>query len=208
MGRADHPAKNGAGDKPALASLADRLGRDAERPHGAAKVPSKGSPFDHGHYDMRIARDGTWYYRGSVIARKPLVKLFASVLHRDAGGQYWLKTPVEQGRIDVDDVPFIAVEVTRDAAEGQATQSQLMFRTNLDDQVRADAAHPIRIVTDPETGAPAPYIMVRDGLEALMTRAVFYELVEMAVPGQGETAGQMGVWSGDEFFSLGAIEDL
>ena len=158
-----------------------------------------------GDVDIRIARDGTWFYHGSPIGRKPLVKLFASVLRRDADGAYWLITPAEQCRIRVDDAPFTAVEMS---VEGEGHNRLLTFRTNVDENVNAGPDHPIRVVTDPATGEPSPYIYVRDGLEALIVRSVFYDLVELGVeesqPGGGRT---LGVWSGGMFFALGEIGD-
>src|SRR5215510_380036 len=129
-----------------------------------------------GEIDIRIGRDGTWFYHGSPIGRKPLVKLFASVLRRE-GDDYWLVTPAERGRINVDDVPFTAVEVN---ATGSGRSQSLIFRTNLDDDVTADARHPIRVASVPDSGEPRPYILVRDHLEARILRPVFYELVELA----------------------------
>ena len=149
---------------------------------------------------MRIARDGTWHYRGSPINRKPLVKLFSSVLRRETDGSYWLVTPVERGRISVEDAPFTAVELD---AHGRGREQVLSFRTNLDEQVEAGAEHPIRIELDPDSGEPRPYIMVRDGLEALLLRQVFYQLVELAVPSD-DREEVMGVWSKGRFFPLGA----
>ena len=103
---------------------------------------------------MRIARDGAWFYRGSPIGRLPLVKLFASVLRREADGSYWLVTPAERGRIEVEDVPFLAVELT---VAGEGRGQQLIFRTNLDDIVTAGPDHPLRVETA-ASGEPAPYI--------------------------------------------------
>jgi uncharacterized protein len=156
-------------------------------------------PVDHGDLEMRIARDGTWHYRGSPIGRLPLVKLFASVLRRDADGSYWLVTPAERGRIAVEDVPFLAVELT---IVGHGRSQELIFRTNLDDNVTAGPDHPLRVETA-ANGQPAPYVMVRDGLEARLTRAVFYELVERADEERVGDAGKFGVWSGGVFFRLG-----
>ncbi len=148
---------------------------------------------------MRIARDGTWFYCGSAINRMPLVKLFASVLRREPDGSYWLVTPAERGRITVEDAPFIAVALER---EGEGHDQRLIFRSNLDEIVTAGPAHPLRVETAAD-GTPAPYILVRRGLEARLARPVFYELVEL---GQEELiAGerQFGVWSGGMFFRLG-----
>ena len=156
-----------------------------------------------GDFGIRIARDGTWFYQGSPIGRKPLVKLFASVLTRDEAGDYWLETPVERGRIEVDDAPFTAVEVT---ASGSGEDMELTFRTNLDDEVVAGADHPIRVEEELATREPSPYVLVRDELDALIARPVFYELVEMAA--EREDAGELvlGIWSRGEFFRLGAPE--
>lgn len=162
-----------------------------------------GKPQLCGDIDIRIARDGTWFYHGSPIGRKPLVKLFASVLRRDADGAYWLITPAEQCRIRVDDAPFTAVEMS---VHGEGHNRLLTFRTNVDENVNAGADHPIRVVTDAATGEPAPYIYVRDGLEALIVRSVFYDLVELGVEElHGDGGRTFGVWSDGVFFALGDI---
>lgn len=163
---------------------------------------SERTPIDCGHFDMRITRDGTWHYRGSPIHRKPLVTLFSSVLKRDTDGQFWLETPVERGRIDVDDAPFIAVEMD---AGGSGRDQELIFRTNIDETVTAGPDHPIRVAFDESTGEPSPYVLVRDRLEALMTRSVFYALAELAE--EHPETGLPGVWSGGVFFPL-ADEEL
>jgi hypothetical protein len=155
-----------------------------------------------GDFDIRIGADGTWYYRNSPIGRLPLVKLFASVLRREADGGYWLVTPVERGLIVVDDAPFTAVEVDVD---GRGEQQRLEFRTNLDERVTADADHPIRIETDRATGEPRPYVLVRDGLEARILRPVYYQLVELGEFRQTESGETFGVWSGGQFFTLGEM---
>ena len=152
--------------------------------------------------DMRIARDGTWFYHGSPIGRKPLVKLFASVLSCDEEGAFWLTTPVEKGRVEVDDAPFLAVELS---VVGEGRDQTLAFRTTLDDTVTADDDHPLRVALDPATGEPSPYVLVRGRLEALISRSVFYELVERGVERvvAGETL--FGVWSAGRFFPLGRL---
>jgi hypothetical protein len=155
-----------------------------------------------GEIDIRIGRDGTWFYHGSPIGRKPLVKLFASVLRRE-GDDYWLVTPVERGRIKVDEVPFTAVEVN---AAGAGPSQILTFRTNLDDEVSADAEHPIRVAYAPDSGEPRPYIMVRDRLEARILRPVFYELVELAQMHRIGDDEVYGVWSREQFFQLGRCD--
>jgi hypothetical protein len=156
-------------------------------------------PINRGDLGMRIARDGTWFYRGSPIGRLPLVKLFASVLRREADGRYWLVTPAERGRVEVEDVPFLAVALT---VEGDGREQRLIFRTNLDDIVTAGPDHPLRVETA-ASGEPAPYILVRDNLEARIGRPVFYDLVELGMEERVEETAQFGVWSGGEFFRLG-----
>ena len=158
---------------------------------------------NHGNLDMRIARDGTWFYRGSPITRPRLVKLFASVLRRDDDGGYSLVTPVERGRVAVEDAPFLAVELT---SEGSGPGRQLSFRTNLDEIVAAGPEHPLRVETA-ANGEPAPYILVRPGLEARINRPVFYELVDIADAERGAAGGPFGIWSGGMFFDLGDPED-
>jgi len=159
----------------------------------------KRPPIDRGDIEMRIARDGTWFYLGSPIGRLSLVKLFASVLRREADGRYWLVTPAERGRIEVEDVPFLAVAVT---VEGEGRDQRLIFRTNLDEFVTAGPDNPLRVETA-ASGEPSPYILVRDELEARLARPVFYELVELGTEEPiGETT-QFGVWSKGVFFRLG-----
>src|SRR5580658_2026948 len=182
-----------------------RLDRGAAMPNAERVEHGKHprQPIDCGHFDIRIARDGTWYYRDSPIARMPLVRLFSTVLRRDPDGTFWLVTPVERGRITVEDAPFVALGLT---VEGEGRSQSLIFRTNIDDTVAADGAHPLRVVNHPETGEPNPYILVRDGLEARVSRSVFYELVAL---GREERVGEetlYGVWSKGEFFPLGRLD--
>ncbi|HMB76533.1 MAG TPA: DUF1285 domain-containing protein [Kiloniellaceae bacterium] len=151
-------------------------------------------------FPIRIAQDGTWFHEGRPIRRLPLVKLFSTVLRRDSAGAFWLQTPVEKGQIEVEDAPFTAVDVT---VEGSGKSQVLRFQTNLDDWVACDAAHPLRVEAG-EEGAPRPYILVRDRLEALILRPVFYRLAELAVAGDGDRDGTLGVWSRDSFFALEA----
>lgn len=175
---------------------------------GSATPPLPGTterrgPEPCGDLDMRIARDGTWFYHGSPIGRKPLVKLFASVLSRDEDGAYWLITPAEKGRIEVEDAPFLAVEVD---AVGTGRAQSLRVRTNLDDEVTVDADHPIRVSHRAGTGEPSPYVLVRDRLEALIARPVFYQLVELGVEEVIDGDRLYGVWSEGCFFQLGKTQ--
>ncbi|WP_447592700.1 DUF1285 domain-containing protein [Aquipseudomonas campi] len=174
-----------------------------------AQIPKgeqKGLPPVHlwnpdfcGDIDMRIARDGTWYYLGTPIGRKPMVKLFSTIIRRD-GDDYFLVTPVEKVGITVDDAPFVAVTLE---VEGEGEQQVLRFTTQVDDQVEAGAEHPLRIELDPQTEEPAPYVHVRSNLEALIHRNVFYQLVDLAVPREIDGATWLGVWSAGEFFPIG-----
>lgn len=181
-------------------------------PGGAAAVDFTNDTRPDENYEMRIARDGTWFYHGSPIGRIALAKLFSTVLRRDAAGDYWLVTPAERGRITVEDAPFVAVELK---ADGTGEDQTLSFRTNLDEWATAGPDHPIRIGADSApggtlpggtlSGAPVPYILVRNGLEARVGRAVFYELVELAVERQTPQGIELGVWSERTFFPLGPI---
>lgn len=176
-------------------------------PPASAGVPSKRTARMCGDFEIRIDRRGTWHYRNSPIGRKELVCLFASVLTREADGSYWLVTPVERGRIEVEDAPFLAVEMWwRDCDCGTARPRQcLSFRTNLDEIIPADAEHPIRVRLDPATREPHPYILVRPGLEAKLTRAVFYELVALAQPEVVAGRTLLGVWSEGVFFPIDEV---
>lgn len=172
-------------------------------PHADAALRMRQPEPLCGDFDIRIARDGSWLYRGSPIGRKELVKLFASVLRRDPAGDYWLVTPVERGRIRVDDAPFTAVELT---VEGEGREQSLIFRTNIDEIVTADRDHPIRVSYHGAAGEPAPYVLARPGLEALIVRPVYYQLVELGVEGVSGGESLFGVWSGGAFFPLGKLE--
>lgn len=154
-------------------------------------------------FDIRIARDGTWFHEGDPIRRIELVKLFATVLRRDDAGDFWLVTPVERGRIVVEDAPFVAVEMS---TSGEGDQQVLSFRTNLDEWVEAGPDHPIWVVHHPESGEPAPYIAIRNGLEARISRSVYYEMVDRAVvSGEDDGEAEVGVWSNQVFFTLGKL---
>ncbi len=163
------------------------------------------APVLCGDIDIRIGRDGTWYYHGSPIGRKELVRLFASVLSRDSGGDFWLITPAEKCRIVVEDAPFVAVELSR---RGEGRDQVLILRSNVDDTVTVDADHPIRVETDPETGEPSPYVLVRDRLEARISRGVFYELVDLGRTEEAAGESVYGVWSSGDFFPLSSSVPL
>jgi hypothetical protein len=163
-------------------------------------------PVECGDLPFVIRRDGSWMYRGTPINRKELVCLFASVLRREADGSWWLQTPAERGRIEVEDAPFVAVELDW---TGDGRHQVLSFRTNIDQVVTAGPEHPIRISHDILTCEPTPYILVRPGaaphlgVEARINRATYYELVALAVPRWIGGRRVLGVWSQGKFFSLG-----
>lgn len=161
-----------------------------------------------GDLDMRIDRNGVWHYHGSPIGRKELVRLFSTVLRRDEAGDYWLITPAEAGRIEVEDVPFLAVELS---LQGSGADQVISFRTNVDNHVTVDSDHPIRVDFDPETGDPTPYVVLDGGLEARISRSVYYELValgqeEKGRDEKGHGENSFGVWSAGNFFALGKLE--
>jgi hypothetical protein len=166
----------------------------------AAIARGERAPSD---FSMRIDRDGTWRYQGSPIARLPLVKLLAGVLHRDQEGGYWLVTPFEQGRVEVEDAPFVAVELR---AVGEGREQRLELRTNLDEWVTLGPDHPLRLEAGPDGAAAVPYVRVRGGLDARVARSVFYHLVELAEPAPDADNGAVGVWSAGRFFPLGSVD--
>lgn len=157
-----------------------------------------------GDLDMRIARDGTWYYLGTPIGRPALVRLFSSILKRE-GDRYYLVTPVEKVGIVVDDAPFVAVDFT---VEGAGHEQLVTFETHVGDLVTVDPAHPIRVEHDPETGEPAPYVLVRSGLEALIDRKSFYRLVDLGCEHVVDSVPRFGVWSGGAFFPIGEAGEI
>ena len=152
------------------------------------------NPPHCGDIDMRIARDGTWFYMGTPIGRVELVRLFSTILRRD-GDDYVLVTPVEKVGITVDDAPFVAVDFNR---HGDA----LAFETNVGDRVVAGPDHPIRVVRDPETGEPSPYVLVRANLEALIDRKSFYRLVDIGECAEHDGVDWFGVRSNGVFFPI------
>ncbi|GHF54348.1 DUF1285 domain-containing protein [Seohaeicola zhoushanensis] len=165
------------------------------------KTKSRGLPPVHlwnpdfcGDLDMRIARDGTWFYLGTPIGRPELVRLFSTILKKEEG-KYYLVTPVEKVGITVDDAPFVAVDFER---EGSGREQVLTFTTNVGDTAVAGPDHPIRVERDAETGEPSPYVLVRAELEALIDRKSFYRLVEIGAHHEG----WFGLWSSGAFFPV------
>ena len=160
-----------AGDAGGLEALISRAARAGK---GPAPV-ERWNPDFCGDLDMEIRRDGTWFYMGTPIGRMPLVQLFSSVLRKDADGKTYLVTPVERVGIRVEDAPFVVVEMN---VSGAGDDQVITFRTNVGDLVEAGPDHPLRFVDEPETGGLKPYVLVRGRLEALIARAVMYELVD------------------------------
>jgi uncharacterized protein len=155
------------------------------------------NPPDCGDIDMRIAADGTWFYRGSPIGRLPLVRLFSSILRKD-GDRHVLVTPVEKVGIIVDDAPFLAVEMQ---VEGQEGDRRLTFRTNVEDVVTVDREHPLRFERGAADGLK-PYLRVRGDLWALVKRSLFYDLVDLGAIESGRDGSWFGVRSGGVFFRM------
>lgn len=154
--------------------------------------------------DMQIKRDGTWFYQGTPIGRPALVRLFSTILKRE-GDRYYLVTPVEKVGITVDDAPFVAVDFT---VTGTGKAQVLTFATNVGDSAEAGPDHPIRVTRDPETGEPAPYVLVRRNLEALIDRKSFYRLVDLGQHADVNGQDWFGLWSGGVFFPMIPSEDL
>lgn len=187
------------------ASKARPHGADAA-PHGAlaALVRAAGDgvgprPVDQwdppycGDIGMKLRADGTWLYQSSPIGRAALVRLFASILRKDADGETYLVTPVEKVRVEVEDAPFLAVDM---AVEGVGAAQSLTFRTNVDDVVTAGPEHPLRFAIEAGSGGLKPYVLVRGRLEARVNRAVYADLVELATARDGT----LGLWSGGAWF--------
>jgi uncharacterized protein len=147
--------------------------------------------------EMRIDRQGVWHHAGRPIGRPELVRLFARILHQAADGTYWLVTPAEQGRILVEDVPFLAVELAVTVEQGE---QRLKLRTNVDEWILLSAARPLRSGHGPQ--GTVPYLLVRPGIEARLVQSVYYELAELAVP-DAHDPSRLGVWSAGTFFALG-----
>jgi hypothetical protein len=160
---------------------------------------------------MRIAGDGTWFYQKTPIGRAALVKLFASVLKRE-GERYFLVTPVEKCGITVDEAPFLAVELAVDGPAAAAAQTSggrlLRFRTNVDDWVTAGPDHPLRFEPEPATGGLKPFLHVRRDLWAKVTRALFYDLVELGEERDIDGARMFGVASGAAFFAMAPADSI
>jgi hypothetical protein len=185
----------------ALARLTEALGSDARR-KGPLPVERWNPPYC-GAIDMRIAADGSWHYMGSPINRPALVKLFSTVLRKDPE-RYVLVTPVERVGIEVEDAPFLAVEM---AMEGEGEERQIAFRTNVDDLVQAGPDHPLRFEQDVHGGLK-PYVKVRGDLWALVTRALTLDLVALGEERDVDGAKLFGIAVKGAFFPMAPAAEL
>lgn len=188
-------------DDPTLGRLSAALGNLPKR--GLPPVESW-HPAHCGTIDMRIAADGRWFHEGTPIRRPALVKLFSTILRREPDGSTVLVTPAERMTITVDDAPFVAVEM---AVEGEGEGRRIAFRTNVDDLVPLDGAHPIRFEQDGEGGLK-PYVKVRGGLWALLTRALTYDLVDLAEEREIDGRAWLGLAGGGGFHPIAPAADL
>lgn len=158
-----------------------------------------------GDIDMRIGADGVWYYMNSPIGRKELVRLFSTILRRDDDGVYYLVTPVEKCSVEVDDAPFLAVRMN---VSGNGDDQMINFETSVDDEVRVDKDHPLRFETEKGTDGLKPYVLVRDRLEALVSRALFYDLVNLGEVQSHEGEDWFGVMSGGVFWPMALANEI
>ncbi|MCV2882319.1 DUF1285 domain-containing protein [Actibacterium sp. XHP0104] len=181
--------------KPTVEDLATAAKAAAGK--GVPPVHLWNPPF-HGDIDMRIARDGTWFYQGTTINRHGLVKLFSSILRKD-GENYFLVTPVEKVGITVDDAPFVVQDFE---VAGAGNGQKLTFFTHVGDMAVAGPDHPIRVARDPVTGEPSPYVTIRANLEALIDRKSFYRLVELGEHHDVDGDSWFGLWSSGHFYPL------
>jgi uncharacterized protein len=201
MAPPDHKRESAGGPSAESLAAAARAGKGKRK--GPPPVHLWDPPFC-GDLDIRIARDGTWHYLGTPIGRRPLVKLFASILKRE-GDSHFLVTPVEKVGITVEDAPFVAVDFR---VRGEGRDQVLTFVTNVDDEVEAGPENPLRLSVDEATGEPAPYVHVRRGLEALVDRKSFYRLIERGVEHEVDGVRQFGVWSAGAFFPFVPAAEL
>lgn len=199
-------------EKPILLTGLDALRADPKSPHGGPPLHKWDPPFT-GDLDMVIAADGSWFHEGEKIERQGLVRLFGTILRKEADGHHYLVTPAEKMRIRVEDAPFLGVriDVAHKPHAGSAAQAdepeaganqRVTVLTNHDDSVLISQAHPLRVALDPETEEPAPYVGIRYGLEAKLTRAAFYDLVDQSVVKDVDGAPWHGVWSDQDFFPI------
>jgi len=193
---------------PDAAGLAALISRAAEQSGGKSRgLPpvEKWNPPFCGDLDMEIRTDGTWFYMGTPIGRAPLVRLFSTVLRKDDDGRTYLVTPVEKVGIRVGDAPFVAVEMQAGERDGAPL---ITFRTNVGDVVEVDAVHPLRFEIVGEERQLKPYVLVRGRLEALVSRAMMYELVALGETVTIDGIEMFSVRSGSEIFPIMRADEL
>lgn len=183
-----------------IARLAGRLAVDSDRRYPPVE---KWNPPHEGHVDIRIAADGTWYHEGEPIRRANMVRLFSTVLRRDADGHHYLVTPAEKLRITVDVAPLHVVDMT---CEGDGADRTIAFRTLTDDLVVLDGDHALTVTVDPHSAEPTPLVRVRAGLQGLLSRAVYYDLVELAEERHLAGGEVLGVMSAGQFHVIGRTD--
>jgi len=186
-------------------------GQRDENAGAKGEISKKGTPPVHlwdppfcGDLDIRIARDGTWYYLGTPIGRFELVKLFSSILRKD-GDKYFLVTPVEKVGIKVDDAPFVAVDFS---ITGGGNNQTLIFETQVGDRAKLDKENKLRVSINQKSSEPKPYIHVRSGLEALIDRKSFYRLIEIGSVKTYKNEEWFGIWSDKNFFPIIRASEL
>jgi hypothetical protein len=181
----------------------ERILADIEAVEASSEAKRAWNPAREGEIDIRIAADGSWYHQGRRFQRESLVRLFASVLRREAGG-YFLVTPTEKLRIEVEDAPLVANLVERVDADGRQA---IVFTTNIGTRVVVDRDHPLRVEIDATSGEPRPYVQMHDGLEALIGRGAFFELASFAEEVERDGARILSVTSLGETFDLGRCDE-
>ena len=201
---ADHGKNKAATGESAASALEALVRRAAHAGRGPAPVDVWNPPFC-GDIDMEIRADGSWFYMGTPIGREALVRLFASVLRKDADGRTYLVTPVEKVGIRVEDAPFLGVELH---GGGTGQEPVLTLRTKTGDVVAIGPEHPLRFVTDPVNGGIKPYVLVRGRLEALLSRAVTHELIALARPVEIDGTLYFSVRSGGREFPVADMDEL
>ena len=193
------------GNKKKVSSNFFNLQIEANRPtpiSPSSNQTEKQESFPYSDSNIYIDREGKWFHNGAPINRKELLKLFSGVLQKDQEDRFWLVTPAEKEEIIVEDAPFMAVELL---VKGKGKKQNLVFRTNMDEYVQASLSHPIKIHGNCETGEPEPYILVRNNLDAKLTRSVFYQLVDLGVEEYEREGRTFGVWSNGTFFEIGKL---
>ena len=186
-----------------LVSVEETLRAIMSQGSDARKLPpvNQWNPEHCGDIGMEIRADGSWWHEGRIIGREKLVRLFSTILRKDEDGETYLVTPYEKIIVHVADAPFLAIRVDRAGEPGP--EQALAFATNLGDVTLAGPDVLLRVETDAKTQEPAPYVNVRDRLEAKLTRPCFYELADMAVPNPEDDGATLGVWSQGQFFQIG-----